>query len=77
MATGRLEPCLTISVLKPLGFRCSRCDCCTVCIGMRKNSQRNEVFLPRGLKGKLRNSVIALKIGQVEVLCYVGSLNSL
>lgn len=71
MAAGRPEPSLRISVLKPVGFRWSWCDCCALCIGMRKNAQGNMVFLPRGLKGKHWNSVIALKIGQVEVLCYV------
>lgn len=51
-AAGRLEPSLRISVLKPVGFRWSSCDCCAVCIGMKKNVQGNVVFLPRGLKGK-------------------------
>lgn len=53
MAAGRLEPSWRISVLKPLSFRWSRCDSCAVCIGMMKNAQRNVVFLPRALKGKL------------------------
>lgn len=52
VAAGRLEPRWRIAVLN-LAFRCRRCDCRAVCIGMRKNAQRNVVFLPRGLKGKL------------------------
>ena len=39
-------------------FGWSRCDCCAVCIGRRNNAQRNVVFLPRGLKGKLWNFLL-------------------
>ena len=57
VAAGRIrfttEPNSRVPVPESLIFRWSRCDCCAVRIGLRNNTQRNVVFLCRGLKGKL------------------------